>query len=88
MSYSFNVKAATKVEAINKVREELARVVAAQSVHSADCDQAQGAAEAMIELLADDDAQNVDVSVNGSIWQNEHGIQQVSVKVDASLQPR
>lgn len=38
MSYSFSVSAATKQEAIQKVADELAKVVAAQPVHSADQD--------------------------------------------------
>jgi hypothetical protein len=88
MSYSFSVKGATKAEASTKVAEELAKVVLAQPVHAADQAQAQAAADGFINVLADDSAQDVSVSVNGSVWNTDAGLQQASISLNASLTKR
>jgi hypothetical protein len=88
MSYSFSAKGANKAEASAKVAEELAKVVLAQPVHAADQVQAQAATDAFINLLADDEAQDVVVSVNGSLWSTDAGILQSSVTVNAALANR
>jgi len=67
MSYSFNVRGATKAEAMEKVVAELDKVVAAQPVHSADRAQAQAAAEAFIGLIPDSN-ENQEVAVTASGW--------------------
>jgi hypothetical protein len=85
MSYSFNVRAATKAEAIAKVAEELAAVVVAQPAHAADQHQAQLAADVFIQLLRDDDTLDVVVAVNGSLWMPDAGIQQATFGVTAGL---
>jgi hypothetical protein len=88
MSYSFQVTGATKAEALDKVAEALHATVVAQSVHAADAVQAQAAADAFVGILADDDARDVGVSMNGSLWQSDQGVQQASVTVAASLVAR
>lgn len=94
MSYSFSVKAPTKAEALVRVTEELAKVVTAQPVHETDRDQAQGAAELFVYLLADDDTKDVEVNVSGSLgWENtadpaKPNITNASVNVTAYLTPR
>jgi altronate dehydratase len=66
MSYSFQVKAASKVEAAKKVEEQLDLVVQSQPVHAADRQAAQDAAHAFINLLAEPaEGQLVAVNVQG-----------------------
>lgn len=67
MSYSFTIRAATKALAAAAVAAELAKVAASQPVHKADQAQAQTAAEGFINVLKDDEAQDVCVTVNGSV---------------------
>ena len=88
MSYSFNVKAPTKAEAEIKVRDELAKVCETQPVHTTDCDQAFEAASAFLKLLPDDSSRDVYVSVRGSIWKTDDGVQQASVNVSVSFTTR
>jgi|GEM_PF-882312 len=91
MSYSFNVRAASKAEAKVKVAAELDKVVASQPVHSADREQAMATAAAFIDMLADaGDNQDVAVSVNGWLsWTGEQpvdgGFSGACVGVSASL---
>lgn len=73
MSYSFGFKAASKAEAKQKVAEELDKVVALQSVHAKDRDQAEATANAFIDVLDDDDSKDVSVSMNGSLSGNWFG---------------
>lgn len=89
MSYSFSIKAATKSEAKAKVAEELSKVVTAQPVHQYDRAAAQASADAFTDLLADDEAQDVSLSVSGWLsWNGGTGAEQVktaNVTVTASL---
>jgi hypothetical protein len=88
MSYSFSAQAATKAELKTKVAEQLAAVVVAQPVHAADQSQAQAAADAFIDLVADDATQDVLVNVSGSLWSTDAGLLSASVNINASLQAR
>lgn len=85
MSYSFSVRAATKAEAREKVALELSGVIASQPVHAADADQASAAANSFIDLLRDDETQDIAVSVSGSLWSSDAGLNQASISVSASL---
>ena len=85
MSYSFSVRAATKAEAVQKVAEELAKVVIAQPVHEKDQANTQTAAESFIGLLRDDDSQDIAVSVSGSCWGNEGGLNSAGISIGVSL---
>jgi hypothetical protein len=73
MSYSFNVRAATKAEAKLKVAAELDKVVQQQPVHTTDRDQAMTVATAFVDMLADaGENQDIVVSVNGWLsWSGE-----------------
>lgn len=72
MSYSFNVRAASKALAKEAVAVELEKVVANQPSHRVDHVQALAAASAFIDVLANDDARDVSVSVNGSVgWSGQ-----------------
>lgn len=67
MSYSFQVRGATKAEALGKVKAELDKVVLAQPIHTTDKQQAFATAESFVALLADDADYDVCVSVHGSV---------------------
>jgi hypothetical protein len=88
MSYSFSVQAATKAEAIEKVAAELAAVVKSQPSHEAEADVVRAAAESFIDLLRDDESQNIALTVSGSIWQGEQGLNSVSANISASVLSR
>jgi hypothetical protein len=88
MSYSFNVLAPTKDEALVKVSEELTKIVVAQPVHRADQEAVQGAVAVFVDLLATDDTQDVGISVSGSIWKTDAGVRQASVGVNVGFAPR
>lgn len=86
MSYSFYVRAATKAEAKEKVKEKLDEVVASQPVHEADRAQAQAAAEAFIDLLREDETQDVSVNVNGSsVWSVDEGLNKAGFGITANF---
>lgn len=88
MSYSFSAQASSKTELKAKVSEQLANVVKNQALHAADCVQAQAAAESFIDLLADDATRDIAVSISGSLWGTEAGLQQSNVSVTANITPR
>lgn len=67
MSYSFSVKAATKDEAKKAVADYFAGVVAQQPVHARDQAAVLANANAVIDLLADDDTKGVSVSGSGHV---------------------
>jgi hypothetical protein len=87
MSYSFNVKAATKAEAIAVVGEELDKVVQAQPIHERDRSAAAAAAEGIINALHDDPTRSLSVGVSGWIsWSEGDVVTQANVSVTASLE--
>lgn len=67
MSYSFAVRAATKTQAKEKVAAEFEKAASAQICHERDKQQALAAANAFIDLLADDESLDVVVSMHGSL---------------------
>lgn len=88
MSYSFSIRAATKTEAKDRVASELNAIAAVQPMHAADVDSAKFAATDFIDVIRDDAAQDVIVSVSGSVWAGAQGIDQVSYCVSAALSPK
>jgi hypothetical protein len=79
MSYSFNVKAATKAEAKAAVAAKFDEVVALQPVHAKDRDAALANAGALIDLLADDENRDVSVGCSGYVaWSGADGEEQIS----------
>lgn len=93
MSYSFNVKAATKAEAKAAVEAEFDKVLENQTEHERDKAAALANANAVIDLLADDDTQDIGVSCNGYIsWLVEDSapgpLTGVSVACNAYHAPR
>ena len=85
MSFSFNVRGATKAEVIEKVKQNLNAVVSQQPVHAEDQAHAQAAAEAFIGMVVENETKDILVSVNGSVWSSEAGIQQVGFGVNVHL---
>jgi hypothetical protein len=87
MSYSFNVRAASKDEAKSAIAAELDKVVAQQQVHTKDRDAAVAAASAFVDMLGDlAESQQYSVSVNGSLgWRAENDYTSANVGVSASI---
>lgn len=67
MSYSFQIRAATKAEAKEKVAIQMATIVQQQAVHAVDVEQARAAANAFIDVIDGDENRDVVVSMNGSV---------------------
>lgn len=95
MSYSFGVRAKTKVEALEKVNAELNKVVAQQKAHEKDSVHASETATSFVNVLAEpSEEQDVVVSVSGSLgWLGTSGVDEIllvsaQVSVSASLQPK
>ncbi|UDF33531.1 UNVERIFIED_ORG: hypothetical protein LHJ69_12950 [Shinella sp. XGS7] len=90
MSYSFNVRGATKALALAVLAAKLDEVVQQQPVHAADRQQAQAAAEAFVGLLPDDASKEVHINISGYVsgqWSGSDLVQLsgASVSVSASL---
>jgi hypothetical protein len=86
MSYSFNVKAATKSEAIKAAEVELHNVVAVQVVHIADRDKALAAVRSFVALLEEPQAgEQVVLSVNGSLGWRDHSRIEAKAFMHASV---
>jgi hypothetical protein len=88
MSYSFTVRAADKNEAVEKLSAEYDNIVNSQPVHSVDREQAQAAVEAFINLVREDEKQDILVSVSGSCWSVEQGLNSVGLNISTSLVPK
>lgn len=88
MSYSFNVKGASKSEAIDMVRAKMRDIAVQQPVHNKDQLHVVATAKTFIDMLEDDEAKDVQVSVNGSISTTENGVSNVAVSVSAHLVQR
>ena len=74
MSYSFNVKAATKAEAKSQVAAKLDEIVASQPAHKADRDAVGVVTDAFIDAVAHpSESEEITVMVNGSVsWRSEN----------------
>lgn len=88
MSYSFNVKAESKAQAIDMVRARMCNVSVAQPVHNRDDLHVVAMAKTFIGLLEDDAARDVFVSVNGGIGTTEGGVQSIAVSISTNLVSR
>jgi hypothetical protein len=92
MSYSFAVKAPTKVEAKQAVEAAFDKVVSQQPIHARDRAAAVAAAASVIDLLVEDPDLHIGVSVSGYVsWRealNAEGsnpLSGASVSTSASL---
>jgi hypothetical protein len=73
MSYSFNIKAATKEAAKLAVLDKFEEITAQQPMHARDRRAVLVNAGAVIDLLADDDTKDISVSCNGYLSWNGSG---------------
>jgi hypothetical protein len=73
MSYSFQIKEATKAAAKHAVTVKVFDIAATQPIHQRDRDAIEANAHAVIDLLADDDTKDVAVSCNGYLSWNGAG---------------
>lgn len=88
MSYSFGAAKATKGDLIAAISDEIASVVAAQPVHATDAAQAIQAATSLLLLMEDDPARDIAVSMSGSIWKTDAGVQTLSLSVNLGYSAR
>ncbi len=88
MSFSFNIKADSKAEALTNVKATLDGVVNGQPVHSNDRQYIEAATAACIGVLAEPRAgQTVSVSLSGSLgWRAENEFTSANLSVSVSLQ--
>lgn len=92
MSYSFSVTAANKAEAKTAVAAKFEEVVTAQPIHARDREAALANANAVIDLLNDDDTKHVTVNLNGYVgWLDmltaaaDNPLRSASVSANATL---
>lgn len=90
MSYSFNVRAATKAEARAEVEAKFdAEVIKHQPSHARDKAQALANLDNALALLADDDTKDVSISMSGALsltnWQDQENCEIVGVTINCSL---
>lgn len=93
MSYSFTVRGATKALALAAVQAQMQAVVEQSPCHQADAAQAVDTAKAYIDVLPDQDAKDVVVTLSGSLagqWVGNdlERISSAGVSVSASLAGR
>ena len=67
MSYSFNIRAASKAAALAAIAAKLDDVVKQHACHEVDRTQAQQTADLFVGMLPDDDSRDVNVSVSGYV---------------------
>lgn len=92
MSFSFSVVAASKGEAKANVAEQMATVIAAQSIHAKDEAHVKATVESSLDLIADDETRDVSVYVVGSLsWEGQLGSETIvgsSISVNSNLKGR
>lgn len=93
MSYSFNVKAASKAEAKAAAVAKVEEIVFQQGIHSRDREAIISNINLAVDLLQDDDSRDVSITANGYLsfggGSNEEApISQVSISAGAGLVPR
>ena len=93
MSYSFQVSGADKAAAKAAVAAKMDEVVVSQASHARDKAQALAAADAFIDVLADDADKDVGVTMHGSLsgrWEGSDvvSITGANVSVSAYLKER
>ena len=73
MSYSFNVKAESKALAVAAVCATMRDIAVQQPAHNKDKLHVIATVKTFVDMLQDDEARDVQVSVNGSISTTEDG---------------
>lgn len=93
MSYSFTVRAPNKTAAKAAVVEKFDQAVGNQKCHERDRAQALAAADAFVDLVADDDSKDVYVNMAGSLQGTWEGsdvtrISSANLSITAALMDR
>jgi hypothetical protein len=83
MSYSFTVTGADKEATKQAVADEFDKMMGVQSVHSKDRTAAIANASAVIDLMADDDAKGISVTLNGHVSYASGGLNGASIACTA-----
>lgn len=84
MSFSFNVRGADKAEVKQMLSAKLDDTVAQQPIHEADRAAIQSAAEAHLDLLADSDDHDFNLTVNGWVQTTGDDVTGVNLGVTAN----
>lgn len=87
VSYSFQVKGATKADAIELAGVQFDAVEAGQPVHAADMPAAKAATAAFANLLVDDATCDTVLSISGSVWSTTEGLRSAQINVSAAFDP-
>ncbi|MHB0965293.1 MAG: hypothetical protein ACYC36_02455 [Bellilinea sp.] len=85
MSYSFQIRAATKAEAKDRIFLKLAEVCAAQPAHLPDSKVAFESAAELINMVADDTSRDIVVDMSGSTGSNDTHVLQVNTNINVML---
>jgi len=88
VSYSFAARGKDKAEAKAAVAAELDKVVQAQPIHEKDRAAAQANADALVDLLPDDESRDISVSVWGSVSAVDEIVSTITAGATASLAER
>lgn len=86
MSFSFNVRAQSKDQALEAVNAKLDEVVAQQPIHEKDRNRAQAAVEEYLLVVPEPgEGQELSVTVGGSIGTIDDVVASVGVNVSISI---
>lgn len=88
MSYSFNVKADSKADALVKVAEKMSDVVAQQPVHVVDAATAKDAVKLMADLLEEEADKEFYIAVNGSASTVDGRVVSLNLGIYVSQMPK
>lgn len=88
MSFSYQVRGASKADAMSKAVAEMAKVIEAQPVHAHDADSVQAVVETYVGLLPEPSPeQDVVIGISGSLeWQFSEMPVEAPLFVGASVQ--
>lgn len=92
MSYSFVIKAESKADGCNQIKQQFDDVVVSQPSHAADKDAGVAAAQAFVGILQEPESGNeVYVTVYGSLsWNNDapDKFTQANISISASVRAK
>jgi len=86
MSYGFNVRAASKADAVSQIAVKLDEVVASQPIHDVDRAKAETLVGSFLELIEEpSDGQEISISLNGSIGTIDGAVTHANVGVGIAI---
>lgn len=87
MSYSFQLRAASKAAAKAAVRSQFDIIAAQQVCHQRDRAQAEATADAFVDVLADKDGKEIQINMSGSLtgqWSGSDVVDVTGANVNVS----